>query len=134
MTGDPLAGGRKNFPARVFLTLWFASVVLAWTYTFGLINAVTLALAIIFLALFGVATVASVLTFRAPAWLLVGLICVGVVAGAIGIYYRIETPDGILTPALIPLGVGVVLAELAVLIDRHVKKVARTRSVNPRAL
>ncbi|AKK07835.1 hypothetical protein CTEST_01900 [Corynebacterium testudinoris] len=126
--------GVRIFPLGCFLHTGLLQLYWRGPDTFGLINAVTLALAIIFLALFGVATVASVLTFRAPAWLLVGLICVGVVTAAVGIYYRIETPDGILTPALIPLGVGVVLAELAVLIDRHVKKVARTRSVNPRAL
>ncbi|WP_290219179.1 hypothetical protein [Corynebacterium atrinae] len=84
-----------------------------------------MALAIILLALFGVATVVSVLTFRAPTWLLVGLIFVGAITAAVGIYYRIEAPEGILTPALIPLGVGVVIAELAVMLDRCLRAWSR---------
>lgn len=110
---------RRNLPARVFLVLFLAMLVVAWTYTFGLASSDVLALAIILAAFFAVAALASVLTLRTPSWLLIAAGVVGFITAAVGVYFLIEEPEGILTPGLIPLGGGILLAELAIAAHRY---------------
>lgn len=109
----------KNVPARVFLVLFLVMVVVAWSFTVGIASYGLLALAIIIASFCAVAAAVSALTLQAPSWLLVVAGVVGLIAAAVGVYFRIEEPDGILTPMLIPLGGGIVLAELAVAVTRY---------------
>lgn len=109
----------KNLPARVFLALFLVALVAGWSYSIGIANDFVLALAIIFASLFAVAGITSALTLRAPSWILVTAGIAGLLVATVGIYFRIEEPDGILTPGLIPLGGGVVLAELVIAANRH---------------
>lgn len=113
----PRVGG--NLPARVFLVLLLLALVVAWSYTLGAVNDFVMALAIILASLFAVAAGTSALTLRAPSWLLGTAGIVGLLVAAIGVYFRIEEPDGILTPLLIPLGGGIVVAELAIAANRY---------------
>lgn len=109
----------KNLPARVFFTLFLGALATAWSYTLGIANSFVLALAIILASFFAVAAIASALTLRAPSWLLVAVGFLGVIIAAVGIYFSVEVPDGILTPGIIPLGGGLVLAELAIAANRY---------------
>lgn len=112
----------KNLPARIFAWLCLAMIMLAWTYTFGLISPMTLSLTLRCILLFASATLFSVLIFRAPAWLLATLILLGVFAVVAGSYFLIEEPEGILTPALIPLGAGMILAVGTIQLYRRASK------------
>ncbi len=109
----------KNIPARILAVLLLVALIVMWFNAALISNDVVLALSLQAAMICGAAAGLSMGIKKVPSWMLVFTMLLGFFSLAAGIFFVISEPEGILPPALIPLGLGSILAGLAVLIDRH---------------
>ncbi|BAU94277.1 hypothetical protein N24_0015 [Corynebacterium suranareeae] len=73
---------------------------------------------------------AMALTLKAPSWIIAIVGAVGIVGIGISLYLMNIEPEGILTPFVLYLSIGIALAELVVLGDRYWRNRGMSKSIN----